>query len=151
MTAPTDLRIASISRDERPLIRTLNESIFGDTEVIRTFDRADLMMLVAWLRGDPVGFKVGYQLQPRVFYSAKGGVVPKARRQGIARALLHAMLERVRERDYRRFVFDTFPNKHPGMTVLALNEGFRVIQAGYNPEHSDYRLRFARSFPPTGK
>lgn len=148
MTAPIDLRIASISREERPLIRTLNEAIFGDTEVIRSFDRRNLLMLVAWLRGDPVGFKVGYQLKPRVFYSAKGGVVPEARRQGIARALLHAMLNRVRERGYRRFVFDTFPNKHPGMTILALNEGFRVVQAGFNPEYSDYRLRFARSFPP---
>lgn len=148
MTAPTDLRIASISRDERPLIRTLNEIIFGDTEVIRSFDRRNLLMLVAWLRGNPVGFKVGYELKPRVFYSAKGGVVPPARRQGVARALLHAMLDRVRERGYRQFVFDTFPNKHPGMTILALNEGFRVVQAGFNPEHGDYRLRFARSFPP---
>ena len=151
MNATSALRIAAISRDERPLLRELNKTIFGDAEVIRTFKRADLMMLVAWLRGDPVGFKVGYQLQPRVFYSAKGGVVPEARRQGIARALLHAMLERVQTRGYRRFVFDTFPNKHPGMTILALNEGFRVIQAGYNPEHSDYRLRFARSFPPGGR
>ena len=151
MNATSALRISTIPYRERALLRELNEAIFGDTQVIRTFERPDLLMLVAWLRGTPVGFKVGYQLQPRVFYSAKGGVVPEARRQGIAQALLHAMLKRVRERGYRRFVFDTFPNKHPGMTILALNEGFRVVRADYNPEHSDYRLRFARSFPPANK
>lgn len=148
MTTSTDLRITPISLEERPLIRALNKTIFGDTEVIRSFDRRNLLMLVAWLGDDPVGFKVGYQLKPRVFYSAKGGVVPQARRQGVARALLRSMLSRIREQGYRRFVFDTFPNKHPGMTILALSEGFRVVQAGYNPEYSDYRLRFARSFPP---
>ena len=151
MDATSALRITAISREERALLRQLNTSIFGDAEVIRTFKRADLMMLVAWLEGTAVGFKVGYRLQAGVFYSAKGGVVPRARRQGIARALLHAMLDRVQARGYRQFVFDTFPNKHPGMTILALNEGFRVAQAGYNAEHDDYRLRFVRSFPPADR
>lgn len=151
MDVSTSLRIVELPYEERSLLHSLNQTIFGDTQVIRTFERTDLMMLVAWLRGTPVGFKVGYQLQPRTFYSAKGGVLPKVRRRGIARALLHAMLDRVRERDYRRFVFDTFPNMHPGMTILALNEGFQVVQAGYNTEHSDYRLRFAHSFPSNGE
>ncbi|MES3630792.1 MAG: GNAT family N-acetyltransferase [Longimonas sp.] len=147
MDVSTSLRIVEVPREERAIIRELNRRIFGDTHVIRSFERTDLLMLVAWLNGAPTGFKVGYRLRKGVFYSAKGGVVPDVRRQGVARALLHAMLDAVRGRGYREFVFDTFPNKHPGMTILALNEGFQVVKAGYNAEHEDYRLRFSRSFP----
>ena len=146
--ASSDLRIAPVPQSQIPLIRELNATIFGDSHIIRTFDRPELLILVAWLHDDPVGFKIGYQLDPNTFYSAKGGVIPSARRQGIARALLHAMINEARTRSYARFVFDTFPNKHPGMTILALNEGFKVIRAGYNTEYHDYRLRFAYTLRP---
>ena len=45
---------------------------------------------------------------------------------------------------YRRFAYDTFPNKHPGMTVMGLREGFRVTAAGYNAAYRDYRIRFEK-------
>jgi GNAT superfamily N-acetyltransferase len=92
-----------------------------------------------------VGFKVGYKLKPGTFYSAKGGVLPAHRRLGIARALLYAMVDGVQAKGYERFAFDTFPNMHPGMTVLALDEDFRVADAGYSPQYDDYRLRFVRT------
>jgi hypothetical protein len=56
------------------------------------------------------------------------------------------MLNTVEARGYERFVYDTFPNKHPGMTVLGLDEGFTVIRAGYSPRYQDYRLRFELTF-----
>lgn len=124
-------------------IRRINRRLFDEERVINTFDREDLLMLRAAVEGTPVGFKIGYRLDASTFYSAKGGVLPAYRRQGIARALLHNMLRIVRARGYDRFVYDTFPNKHPGMTVLGLDEGFRVIKAGYSPQYRDYRLRFA--------
>lgn len=132
--------------DQIDVIRRLNVAIFDDSHVIKTFDREDLLLLLARLADTAVGFKIGYRLDNRTFYSAKGGVHPSHRRNGIARALLHAMLERVSERGYDRYVYDTFPNKHPGMTVLGLNEGFEVIRAGFSPEFQDYRLRFEWTF-----
>lgn len=141
-TTDAGLAIRQVGRDRIDLIRELNVAVFDDTHVINRFDHDDLLMLVAY-RGDvPVGFKVGYRFKPDTFYSAKGGVVPEARRRGVARALLHKMLDIVREWDYDRFIYDTFPNKHPGMTVLGLSEGFEVIKAGYSPQYEDYRLRF---------
>lgn len=137
----TPLSITEVGMDRVDLIRQLNVAIFDEERVINTFDRDGLLMLIAFLGEKPVGFKVGYQLQKDAFYSAKGGVLPAYRRSGIARALLHVMMDHVREQGYRRFVYDTFPNKHPGMTVLGLAEGFRVTKAGYSPQYSDYRLR----------
>lgn len=138
--------ISEVTTDQIDRIRRLNAAIFDDSHVIKTFDREDLMLLLARLGDTAVGFKIGYRLDSRTFYSAKGGVHPSHRRKGIARALLHAMLERVDECGYDRYVYDTFPNKHPGMTVLGLNEGFEVIRAGYSTEFQDYRLRFEWTF-----
>jgi GNAT superfamily N-acetyltransferase len=131
-------------------IRRLNTEIFDDPSVIKTFERDDLLMLLAWVAETAVGFKVGYRLDDATFYSAKGGVHSSHRRNGIARALLYAMLAIVKGRGYERFVYDTFPNKHPGMTVLGLNEGFDVVRAGYSPQYQDYRLRFEWTFNNAG-
>lgn len=143
--ADVPLDILEVSRDELDLIRDLNVAIFDKEHVINTFDRDDLLMLVAWTNDTPVGFKIGYQSDYETFYSAKGGVHEPYRRNGIARALLYAMLNVVEARGYKRFVYDTFPNKHPGMTVMGLDEGFEVIRAGYSPQYQDYRLRFEQT------
>ena len=139
---PRDLQIREVDRSQLGEIRRLNVTIFGEERVINTFDREDLMLLVAYVGGRPVGFKVGYRESPTVFYSAKGGTLPAYRRRGIARALLQAMIERLQARGYRRLAYDTFPNKHPGMTVMGLAAGFRVVKADFNHTYRDYRLRF---------
>jgi len=146
--ADVPLTITEVGMDQLDLIRRLNVDIFGDEHIINTFDHDDLLILVARTSGTDVGFKLGYRLDAARFYSAKGGVRASFRRRGIARALLYAMLDVVRARGYDRFVYDTFPNKHPGMTVMGLDEGFRVVRAGYSSRYEDYRLRFSHSIPP---
>lgn len=140
--AESPLHIARVGPDQLSVIRRMNRTIFDEERIINTFDRDDLLMLLATYNGNPAGFKIGYRLRHDTYYSAKGGVLSDYRRQGIARALLYEMLDYVHDREYTRFVYDTFPNKHPGMTVLGLNEGFRVVKAGYSPQYNDYRLRF---------
>lgn len=124
-------------------LRELNTSIFGEERIINTFDRKDLLMLIAYVRGIPVGFKVGYKQSTSVFYSAKGGVLESFRRQGVARVLLEEMIRQVRRMGYRRFIYDTFPNKHPGMAIMGMNEGFKIVKADYNSVYKDYRLQLA--------
>lgn len=138
------LRIVEVDLSYIEVIRALNEIIFEEQRVINTFEREDLLMLVAYLGEEPVGFKIGYKESRFVFYSAKGGVLAEYRRYGIARRLLEEMMRRVREKGYSRFAFDTFPNRHPGMAVLALTEGFRLTKADYNTLYKDYRLRFEK-------
>lgn len=139
-----DLRIVAVDLAQLDVIRSLNEVIFDEERVINTFEREDLMILLAYLGDEPIGFKIGYRESRFVFYSAKGGVLPEYRRYGIARKLLDEMVRRVKEKGYVRFAFDTFPNRHPGMAVLALTEGFRLTKADYNAVYKDYRLRFEK-------
>lgn len=140
------VRIRRVGMDALDVIRRLNTAIFDEQRIINTFDRDDVLILLAQVESQPVGFKIGYRFKAKTYYSAKGGVLPAFRRQGIARALLYAMIDRVRDWGYTSFLFDTFPNKHPGMTVLGLSEGFRVVKAGYSPQYQDYRLRFEKAW-----
>ncbi len=143
-TEPGTVHVARVEMDDFPTIRRLNRTIFGEARVINQLDRRDLLLFLAWLDGEPVGFKVGYGLSESIYYSAKGGVLEACRGKGIARALLHAMEHEARVLGYQRFAYDTFPNMHPGMTVLGLREGFAVTAAGYNATYQDYRIRFEK-------
>lgn len=149
--ADVPIEITEVGLDRLDLIRRLNVAIFDDEHIINTFSRDDLLMLVAWTDGRAIGFKIGYQMDASSFYSAKGGVRSAYRRNGVARALLYAMLDIADARGYDRFVYDTFPNKHPGMTVMGLDEGFEVIQAGYSSRYQDYRLRFELRLDDSGE
>lgn len=144
-TVSDALTVERVGLDRYADIRALNEAIFGEPRVIHRLDRPDLTLLIAAWYGRPVGFKVGYGESRTTFYSAKGGVLAEARRRGVARALLAALETEALRLGYERFAFDTFPNKHPGMTVMALGEGFAVTAAGYNAAYRDYRLRFERA------
>ena len=140
--ARAPLAVERVGLDRFDDVRALNAAIFGESRVIHRLDRDDLLILLAQRDGRAVGFKVGYAESPSTFYSAKGGVLPEERRHGVARTLLAAMQAEARRMGYARFAFDTFPNKHPGMTVLGLAAGFTVTAAGYNAAYRDYRLRF---------
>lgn len=138
------LHIVQVGMGSLDVIKWLNLSIFEEERVINTFDREDLMMLMAYWSEEPVGFKIGYKESRHTYYSAKGGVLASYRRRGISRQLLYAMVDRVRAKGYTTFAYDTFPNRHPGMTVLGLAEDFRVTRADYNPTYKDFRLRFEK-------
>jgi GNAT superfamily N-acetyltransferase len=142
---PPGLHIERVPMARYREVQRLNEAVFGDTRVIFRLDRTDLVLLLAHFGGRAIGYKVGYAEDEATFYSAKGGVLDGYRRRGIARALLHRMMEEARALGYRRFAFDTFPNKHAGMTVLGLAEGFAVTAAGYNAAYKDYRIRFEKA------
>ena len=142
--ADSPLRIVQVGMAHLEVLGWLNTTIFNEERIINTFDREDLLMLLAQWQEEPVGFKIGYRESLYTFYSAKGGVLPEYRRSGIARRLLYDMMERVRVKGYRTFAYDTFPNRHHGMTILGLVEGFRVTRADYNPTYKDYRLRFEK-------
>ncbi|MEM8599850.1 MAG: GNAT family N-acetyltransferase [Bacteroidota bacterium] len=141
---PPSLRVERVGMNRFVDVRAINETIFREARVINQLDRRDLVMLLATVDGTPIGFKVGYGENRTTFYSAKGGTLAAWRRRGLARLLLAEMMSEARALGYLVFAFDTFPNMHPGMTVLGLDAGFRVTAAGYNASYRDYRLRFEK-------
>ena len=138
------LVISEVDMDALDRIREMNRTIFHEERVINTFQRDDVLMLEARVDDMPVGFKIGYRESRHTFYSAKGGVLPEYRRRGIAVAMLEQMMRLAKDRGYRHFAFDTFPNLHPGMTILALECGFQLVKSDFNSLYREYRLRFER-------
>lgn len=137
-------RIVEVDLSAIEIITELNLAIFNEERIINTFEREDLMMLIAFVEGEAVGFKIGYRENRFVYYSAKGGVLPEYRRHGVARKMLYDMMRRARSRGYVRFAFDTFPNRGPGMAVMGLQEGFRVAKADFNKTYKDWRIRLEK-------
>ena len=83
------------------------------------------LILVAKVGTEYAGFKVGYQREDYL-YSWMGGVVPKFRRMGIARALADAQESWAKEQGYATITFKT-RNSNKGMLVFALTNGFDII------------------------
>ena len=137
--------IRRLGIEDLAIIDRMNREIFGEKRIINSFDRGDLLILLAEVDGQPVGFKMGYRQNRLVYYSAKGGVLAPWRNRGIAVALMDQMLDYARASGYRRFAYDTFPNKHPGMAVLGLKRGFRITEADFNRTYEDFRIRFETS------
>lgn len=146
----SQVSIAEVDLDSVQVIKEMNLEIFKEERIINTFDREDLMMLLALVDDEPAGFKIGYRENRFVFYSAKGGVLERYRRQGLARKMLYYMMDEARARGYVRFAYDTFPNRHQGMTILGLNEDFRVVKADFNKTYKDWRLRLEKRLVERG-
>lgn len=138
------VQVRRVGFDSLTVIADMNRKLFDEERIINRFDRRDLLMLMAFAGEQPAGFKIGYGFANGDYYSAKGGVMPRFRRMGIARALLLDMMERARGLEYHRFAFDTFPNIHIGMTRLAIDQGFVLSEAQFSDGFDDYRLRFVK-------
>lgn len=86
----------------------------------------NLRILIAYKNNQPVGYKAGYELSSRVFYSWIGGVHPDFRGQGIAKKLMqkqHALIADLGHTSVRTKT----QNKYKDMLILNLNFGFDII------------------------
>jgi hypothetical protein len=54
------------------------------------------------------------------------------------------MEKRVQQLGYSKLAYDTFPNRHPGMVILGLNTGFKVVHTDFNHVYHDYRIRLEK-------
>ena len=92
----------------------------------RADGRRALLALVAHIGDSPAGYKIGYELTARVYYSWVGGVDPRFRRQGIARALMERQHAHARAQGYRVVRTHT-ENRFRDMLLLNIRAGFDVV------------------------
>ncbi|HKJ34239.1 MAG TPA: hypothetical protein VKA34_20600 [Balneolales bacterium] len=139
-----DIDINRYGRSDVYRVKEINRIIFGEDRIINQYHHPDIVLLIASYNKLPVGYKIGYGRPGRVFYSAKGGIIPAFRRKGIAKKLLNLMMYEVYQMDYKVFSYDTFPNKHRGMIILGLNEGFKISDAKWNEYYQDYQIHLEK-------
>ena len=121
---------------EGPLPEALAEEIlsayrdiFGQIDELKFRHRVaaspGLLTLTARENGVLAGFKIGYELEPGVFYSWLGGVREPFRRLGIARILMERQHARCRAQGYTLVRTKTY-NRWKNMLILNLQCGFDI-------------------------
>ena len=83
-------------------------------------------LCTASIDGKLVGFKVGRSNDPRTFESWVGGVLPKARKQGIASQLARLQEAWCRANGFQ-FIQTETAHDNPAMLTVNLKEGFCIM------------------------
>jgi len=94
--------------------------------------------LMAWVDGQPAGFKVGYE-RDDMFYSWMGAVLPAFRQMGVAKALADYQEAWAKQSGFSHVFFKTW-NQHKGMLIFALKNGFDIVQVLPREQLTDYRI-----------
>lgn len=92
-----------------------------------------LYLVTAFIEGQAVGFKLGYELKAHEFYSWLGGVIPEYRGLGIASALMEHQHEWCRKEGYGKIQTKT-QNRFREMLILNLKYGFEIISSYHSDE-----------------
>jgi len=120
-----------IGPNEHELLATLYNQILRPPVEAGFFKRRfegrrDTMALIADLEKVPVGFLTGYELRPSTYYLWLCGVLPDARRLGVASQLMQAAQVRVAERGYEMMRFECLNQARP-MLHVAIRDGFDIV------------------------
>lgn len=121
------------------------------SEYKRRLIYAPHLILIAWIEGLPVGFKVGYERDPDgSFYSWMGGVLPRFRILRVAKSLADAQEKWAWERGYRAIRFKT-RNNHTAMQIFALKNGFKIIDLKKRDKLEEYRIMLEKNITRNGR
>ncbi|MCB0087843.1 MAG: GNAT family N-acetyltransferase [Caldilineaceae bacterium] len=108
---------------------------------------APSLILVAEVDGALVGYKVGYAQSDTIFYSWLGGVLPAHRRLGLAQRLLEYQEQWVKEQNYRAIEVRS-KNKFPGMLILLLKNGYKIVSVEANAPLDERKITFRKEIRP---
>ena len=141
-----DAIIDLVGPDEIPMITSLYNQIFRPARDLESFRRRfrgryNVLMLVARLDDKPVGFFIGFELKPDVFFTWFYGVVPEYRRQGIASQLMDAVHSWARQNEYESIRMECH-NKHRPMLHLAIELEYDIVGMRWDPERGDNLVIF---------
>ena len=136
-----EIGITEVGPAEFPLLEVLRETIFNEFahQTHSTMEQAldgkkNVLMLIAHLEGNPIGFKVGCEYRPGVFHSRWGGVLRDYRRMGLAKRMAGWQHQFAKSRGYKSVIFNTF-NHFRAMMLLGLSTGFKPVSAEWRDEN----------------
>jgi GNAT superfamily N-acetyltransferase len=90
-----------------------------------------------------VGFFLGFELKPTVYFAWFYGVVPEFRRQGVASQLMDAVHAWARDNDYNSIRFECH-NQHRPMLHLAIALGYDIVGIRWDPDRGDNLVLFEK-------
>lgn len=145
-----DVKVDLVGVEDIPLVTELYCQIYRpprDAEFFRRRFRGryNPLLLVAVLESRPVGFFLGFELKPTVFFSWLYGVLPDFRRKGIASQLMDAVHDWVQQQGYASIRFEC-QNGHRPMLHLAIAREYDVVGIRWDPDRGANLVIFEKIF-----
>jgi len=110
----------------------------------RFVGRYNALTLLARMGDNPVGFWIGFELKPGMFYHWLGGVAPDVRRQGIARQLQEAQCAWAKDHGYEHVRCECL-NHQREFIHFALNVGYDIVGVRWDSTHADNMVVFEKN------
>ncbi|QTD41270.1 GNAT family N-acetyltransferase [Sporosarcina sp. Te-1] len=116
-------------------IRPLHQQIFENADEFfkKMKERNHLLTIIALENNRVVGYKVGYALSDKAYYSWYGAVDEACRGRGIAAKLMDIQHDLVKEAGYRTIQTNT-RNMWRAMLILNIKKGFDVKETFVDDE-----------------
>ena len=143
-----DAVIDIVGPEDLPVIVKLYNQIFRPMRAEESLQRRylgryNVLQMVARIEDQPVGFFLGFELKPGVFFAWFYGVVPECRRQGIASQLMEAVHEWARTNEYESIRFECH-NQHRPMLHLAIALGYDIVGIRWDPDRGANLVLFQK-------
>ena len=140
--------IMIVTESQLPVIVELYNQIFRPPENESYFRRRfqgryNVLAMLAALDRQPVGFCIGFELKPHVFYNWLIGVQNDYRRKSIGRHLLAAQHEWAKTHGYDYIRLETL-NRHRAMLHLALDLEYDLVGTRWDSMRSDLLIQFEK-------
>lgn len=141
-----DVIIDVVGPDDLSVIVDLFNQIYRPARDIESFRRRfrgrhNVLTMVARLQNQAVGFFLGFELKPTVFFAWFYGVAPDFRRQGIASQLMDAAHAWAKNEGYEYIRFECH-NQHRPMLHLAIELGYDIVGIRWDPDRADNLVIF---------
>jgi GNAT superfamily N-acetyltransferase len=143
-----DAIIDRVGPEELPVLVQLYNEIFRPRRDVESFRRRfrgryNVLQLLARLQERPVGFFLGFELKPQVYFAWFYGVLPDFRRQGIASQLMEAVHSWAHQQEYEAMRMEC-NNQHRPMLHLAIAHEYDIVGIRWDPDRGDNLVIFEK-------
>ncbi len=146
--------ISIITEQQLPAIVELYNHVFRPPENMDYFRRRfqgryNVLVMLAALDNRPVGFVIGFELKPFVFYTWLMVVAADFRRKSIGRQLIESQNEWARNHGYEFTRFEAL-NRHRPMISLAIDTSYDIVGTRWDAVRSDLLIQFEKALGEPG-
>ncbi len=143
-------KIDIVGAGELPLIADLYSQVFKPPRDVEFFKRRfvgrhNVLLLVAAVEERAIGFFVGFELKPDVYFAWLFGVLPDYRRQGIASQMLDAVHAWVAEQQDYAAIRVECHNQHRPMLHLCIQHSYDIVGIRWDSDRAANLVIFEKA------
>jgi GNAT superfamily N-acetyltransferase len=110
----------------------------------RFLGRYNVLTLIAKMDDKPIGFWIGFELKPGMFYHWLGAVLPEVRRHGAGRQMQEAQQAWAKDREYE-YIRCECMNHQREFIHFAIEVGYDIAGVRWDSTHADNLIAFEKN------